>query len=307
MIKEIIELLSDDEKSLTTPLFKTQVFASRIGNAPLYEWVTKELNGFNRSDEIPEYRIAKASPIGTISDGYNYQQNTILPVSVFGDKIAKNLIKFKIDIGVKALEDTSTGKYGDIILKPLGADFCAMLTREAQKNGAEIQILEARILVHIGEFINSTSKIRAKFLDLILKLEQQYPEIDEKIEKNSIDRNELNKSITHIMTQINIHSSGEGNIVTSGNHNTITATININKGDISAFKEELLKHKVNLDDVNEISDIVVIENPEKSQFGPKVKDWLSKMVNKSIDGSWEIGLATAGGLLVELLKKYYGI
>ncbi|MXV49460.1 hypothetical protein GS399_00630 [Pedobacter sp. HMF7647] len=303
MIKEIIKLLSDDEKSLTTPLLKTQVFASRIGNVPLYEWVNKELNGFNYSDEIPEYRIAKASPIGTISDGYNYQQNTMLPVSIFGDKIAKELIKFKIDDGVKSLEDTSTGKYGDTIIKPMGADFCAMLTREAQKNGAEIQIIEGRIQVHIGEFVNSISKIRAKFLDLILKLEQQFPEIDE----YSIDKNELNKSVTHIMTQINIHSSGEGNIITSGNHNTITANVNVTKGDISGLKDELIKNKVNIDDTNEIADIVAVESLENNQFGPNVKKWLSKMVNKSIEGSWEVGVAAAGGLLVELLKKYYGI
>jgi hypothetical protein len=117
MIKEIIDLLSDDEKSLSTPLLKTQVFASRLGNENLYAWVTKELNGFGINDEVPEYRIAKANPMGTISQGYQYEQNTTLPVSIFGHDIAEKLIKFRIDGGIKSLEEVASGKYGDTILR----------------------------------------------------------------------------------------------------------------------------------------------------------------------------------------------
>lgn len=307
MIKEIIDLLSDDEKSLSTPLLKTQVFASRIGNNMLYDWVSKELNGFSYKDDIPEYRIAKASPMGSITDGYNYQENTTLPVSIFGIEIAEKLIKFRIDNGVKSIEDVSTGKYGDTIYKPLGADFCAMLTKKAHENGFDIQVTEARILVHIGEFINSISKIRAKFLDLILKVEQGYPDIDNDLKENVIDKTNLNQSITHIMTQINIQSSGQGNIVNSGDHNNISPNININQGDLNSLREELSKQKVQSDDIDEIAQIVIHEAPNGNEFGPEVKGWLSKMINKSIDGSWEIGLATAGGLLVEVIKKFYGL
>lgn len=31
------------------------------------------------------------------------------------------------------------------------------------------------------------------------------------------------------------------------------------------------------------------------------------MIGKSLDGTWKVGIATAGGLLAEILKKYYGM
>jgi hypothetical protein len=109
------------------------------------------------------------------------------------------------------------------------------------------------------------------------------------------------------MTQININSSGQGNIVTSGSNNTITAHININKGDIEALRQELIKHKVTTEDVDELTEIVQSEEPIQNELGQNSKNWLSKMVSKSINGTWEVGVATAGGLLVEILKKYYGL
>jgi adenine-specific DNA-methyltransferase len=46
-------------------------------------------------------------------------------------------------------------------------------------------------------------------------------------------------------------------------------------------------------------------NAEKKSFGPAVKGWMSKMLAKVIDASWQIELGVAGGLLSEALKAYY--
>jgi hypothetical protein len=44
-----------------------------------------------------------------------------------------------------------------------------------------------------------------------------------------------------------------------------------------------------------------------AELGPKVSAWVGKMVGKAAAGSWEIGIATAGGFLANALSKYYGI
>ena len=46
-------------------------------------------------------------------------------------------------------------------------------------------------------------------------------------------------------------------------------------------------------------------DPAKKQFGPSVRTWMSKMLGKVIDSSWQIELGVAGGLLAEALKTYY--
>ncbi len=109
------------------------------------------------------------------------------------------------------------------------------------------------------------------------------------------------------MSQVNIHSTGNGSIINTGNHNTIHATLKVSIGDINVLKEELTKNKVPADDIEEIVNIIKEEKPINNMLGPNSKSWIRKMLDKSMEGSWEIGLATAGGILTEILKKFYGL
>ena len=43
------------------------------------------------------------------------------------------------------------------------------------------------------------------------------------------------------------------------------------------------------------------------RFGVKVSEWIGKMISKAADGSWQIGIGVASGILVEALNQYYGI
>jgi hypothetical protein len=72
-------------------------------------------------------------------------------------------------------------------------------------------------------------------------------------------------------------------------------------------KAELKRNMVADIDVQEISDIVIVEAPSNNTFGSKAKTWTKKMLDKSIDGTWEVGIATAGGVLTEIIKKFYGM
>ncbi len=45
---------------------------------------------------------------------------------------------------------------------------------------------------------------------------------------------------------------------------------------------------------------------EKDKFGPKVKNWIYRMIGKAVDGSWQIAVGTAGGVLAEILNHFYG-
>lgn len=109
----------------------------------------------------------------------------------------------------------------------------------------------------------------------------------------------------HYTTTIN---AGRNSVITTGNKNTINS-INIVKGNLNNVEEELKHFKVATTDIREIIEILKIEKlvTHNGEFGMKTKSWLGKMMQKSIDGTWEVGIATAGGVLAEILKKYFGI
>lgn len=115
-------------------------------------------------------------------------------------------------------------------------------------------------------------------------------------------------SRTTAMTEPTIHiQAGDGNIITTGNNNTISANMQVNKNDLGSLRKALDQLKVSTDDIEEIVKIVEVERPDSSgTFGARTKGWLSKMLSKSVDGTWELGIATAGGVLTEILKHFFG-
>lgn len=104
-----------------------------------------------------------------------------------------------------------------------------------------------------------------------------------------------------------IHA-GRENVITTGNNNSINVSYTQLKGNLEKLKGELLSHHVSASDADEIADIVQHEPLDHTGKLPvRAESWVKKMVQKSLDGIWEIGIHVAGGLLVEILKGYYGI
>lgn len=307
MITDIIDTLSDDNKSLTTPLLKVKVLASRIGNTELLNWVNSELDGYKNADSLPDYRVAKSIPRGNMQQGYHQENNVTLPIMIFGESLANKLIRFHLDQGVKALENLSNGESGDTLTKQFGADFCAFLTEAANKNGQRITITHAWVELHISDVIQVLAEIRSKLLDLLLKLETEYPNLESDLKTDSLDKSQVNQTIIHVMN--NFNTSGDGNIVNTGNENTFNTNITINKGSIDELKAALREIAVPEEDIQEIEEIVTSESPNLDQktFGQRTNEWLQKMIGKTLNKSWDVSTGAAAGVLTELLKNYFGM
>ena len=309
MIENIIELLSDDKQSLTNALLKTLILASRLDNNELKNWATNELKGYRNTTLLPEYRRAKANPKCSITDGINYYQNQPMPVTIFSKKIADFLVSLPLDQGIKNLEQIASSTDNDYIVKEFGDDYSAWLTSEAQKSGQRIQLAHIRILVHIGEVNHTLGEIRTRLLELMLELEKQYPNIDKEIETKKINKKQVNAIIVNIMSQVNITTTGNNNIVNTGSHNTFNVNTNIDKGDVLELVQTLKKMNVSQDDIDEISEAILIDTPnyESKTLGKKTREWVAKMLAKTMDGTWDISTGLAAGLLTELFKSYFGL
>jgi len=80
------------------------------------------------------------------------------------------------------------------------------------------------------------------------------------------------------------------------------------KGNENLLREALIENMVSNDDAKEISNILVSEDMPKDNksFSPKVREWLKKMISKSIDGTWDVSSSAAGGILTQIICRYYG-
>ena len=78
IVDEIIEMLSSEGSSLNDALFKTKVLLHRLGEKQLVEWVNLELQGYQDSETLPEYRKMPMTIMGNISNaGYRYENQTL--------------------------------------------------------------------------------------------------------------------------------------------------------------------------------------------------------------------------------------
>jgi hypothetical protein len=307
MISDIIEILSDDAKSLVTPLLKVKVLATRIGNEELLKWVNNELEGYENRADLPDYRVAAATPRANLQQGYARKNKVVLPISYFDEELVNQLVEYPFYQGVKALESIADGKSGDTIVKQFGDDFSAVLTAMGAKKGLPVRIVDAWTEVHVSAAIHSLSVIRTKLLELLLELEKNFPNIDEDVKADKIDKAKVNATIITIMN--NFNTSGDGNVINTGDSNSFNTNISINKGDNAALQNELRKIGVADTDIVELMEILKTDKPNetKGTLGPETSGWAQKMIGKTLDKSWDFATGTAAGLLTELLKGYFGL
>jgi len=299
LISKIINELVDEKVSLTSPLLKIKVLASRIGNEELSAWVELELNGYNSYEELPEYRIASAQIFGTYVIGYN--QISRAPILIEGlQKDQQELLKKNYFMnGVQSLESF----LGED--KVFATQVPALLIKIIEKSIVDMgnpyyTLINCRLETSINKVINCLAIIRSKLLNFMLEIEKKFGlniEIQELIKQSEVMNNLISNTII-----------GDGNFVSTGDKNKIEASVKVFKGNKESISEELESQKVEKKDIEELLFVLDQEKPDpiKRKFGTKVNAWIGRMINKSLEGTWQVGITTAGNILSNIIWKYYG-
>jgi len=75
LLESIINDLVVTDVSLSDPLLKTKVLATRIQNTQLLDWVESELSGYRDKEDLPPYRRSKGILKGNFVNGYKQYTN----------------------------------------------------------------------------------------------------------------------------------------------------------------------------------------------------------------------------------------
>jgi hypothetical protein len=305
LINDIINELIDTEKSISSPLLKTKVLASRLQNKVLLNWVSNELKGYDTAGDLPYYRKYSGNITGTYING-NMQYND-QPVPTVGlkrelEEMLRSMDFYQSIASLETLkEENKSGKLEQIF----PAELTGLIQQNWRKMGNPyLQLVNCKKSISVNAVVEILAFVRNNLLDFMLKIDSEFGNITE-IEELKTKKEE----IATIMNQTIINNSGDGNILNTGEKANITATININKGN----KEELTKHLQDIglsaEDTAELIEIIDTEEPnfKNKTFGQKVNTWTQKMLGKALDGSWNIGIGAAGNLISEAVKTYYGI
>jgi AbiTii len=223
LIEKIIDDLTDSSKTLADALLKTKVLASRVQNKELLVWADKELVGFRESDDLllPEYRRkGKQNFYFSYTRGGNFFGEQHFPLTFLKDPFRTEFLYHKFKESIQTLEELATGKQGDLIGREFAADMCAVLTGQLEKHAGNIRIHQFKTTLHISEITQVLATVRSKLLDFMLRLENEFPDLDKLIQDKIMLKDENREKVDRLVHQVIIQAK-DGNTIVTGNNNTV--------------------------------------------------------------------------------------
>lgn len=301
LLNDIVDLLMNEAGSLNEALLKTKVLLHQIGQKELVGWVNSELTGYGADEKLPEYRDIRGRLFGHISNGYYTHQNRVLAVRHLSKEQLQILEGGGMRQGLGVIEKLISGtKVGGSLARPLGPESYALLS-EPFADGYYVQSAWSQI--EVSQVRQILTEVRSRLLDFILELQG---EVGATVLEEDIKEVANNLDVPGMLSRAVF---GDNTTIVIGNHNNQQVTNTSIKNDIKGLADELRKHGVSDGDIETLNEALA-EDPTPAtagQYGPAVRGWMSRMLGKAVDGSWNIGIAVAGTVLASALQRYYGL
>lgn len=305
LLREIQSSLLQQGQEIGPILLKLRFLASRLGSAPLEDWVRHESEGYPSEVTVPSYRKLGVSYKATFSGPFGSGiRNAPIPPFLIEQHAGPQWTLYEVRQSVAAIDE---------------------LVRDSGKPSGTLQINAANLIlllqgkVYEGYACNSVTgliskaslkeiqnAVRARVLELTIQLEKSIPaaaDIDLGPSRDT-SMKEAEK-VTKITQQI-VH----GNVTTISNSgDKAIFHFNNTERDSRALLQALVDAGIERVDAEEFSKIVAEEpgGTKDDPFGERAKGWILKNLNKAADGTWKIGLAAATSVLTEATLKYYGL
>ncbi len=301
LLEDIQNAAIDRKSDLGTLLRKCKLLAARLNNSQLDNWVIWESNGYPSDVEIPNYRVWPLEVKGHFAGPFGaFTKNIQIPLALLPKNVRKSYEQYKCRQSIASIEAILEKDEGTGTLTISTGDLALALGTNVYEGQNCIQAWAECGRGHLVEVSNS---VRNRILDFTLAVWKEAPTAGENIagatEKLGAGR------ITQIFNTTVY--GGAANLVGSADSSLITFNIGIK--DFTSLERVLRDNGVSGQDINELKLALGAEGEvqKKDGYGPKVSAWVSKMMEKAADGSWNIGLGAAGNLLAQAIAKYYGL
>lgn len=302
LVDEIVEILSSDNGVLSDALIKTKVLLHKIGHKELVIWVNKELNGYNKKDELPDYRVITAQVRVSATNGaYNVDSHPI-PMSNIDKKFRDAWEEARITYSLAIIEKMVSSSRENMLQSQIPMEANGMITK-GLSNSFVVQ--RAWSEIPLASISNILMQVRSRLLDFVLELSSEF---------SNVESDKDIKEVAGKFDASNLFNNaifGDNVTILLGSENTQKVTNSIVKNDLEALSKFLQENGVDRSDVDSLKDAINNDQNfaivERDRFGPSVKLWMESMLSKAINASWQIELGVAGSLLATALNNYYGL
>jgi hypothetical protein len=298
LLEEIQKAVIDPTSDLGTVLRKCKLLASRLGSQPLENWVHFELNGYPEKEGVPPFRMWSLELKGHFSGPFGSGiRDAPIPLACIPENIRQQYSQYQCRQSISVIEDIlSRAKEG--ILQVSTGDLAMFLGGKVYQNQ---HCYQAWAWFGVGNLVEIVNSVRNKVLDFTLELGKKAP-----------DAGEIGGEVTSKLEPSNVtqifHTIVYGGSVAVVGTNKLTE-VNIHPQDFESLSIVLKDNGISEEDLAELDSALESDDEPRPNtgFGPNVASWISKMMKKAAEGSWNISLGTAGNLLAQVIAKFYGL
>ncbi|MBU3845673.1 MAG: hypothetical protein H9855_01605 [Candidatus Acinetobacter avistercoris] len=283
-ITALQKLVLDPKSNLTDILRNALLISQKLGLYDFKSWCELELKGYEDIDEsnIPEYRCIYGS--FHVLDVRNGRRQYV------GDQAVGQIIRD----GAIFFQETLVSDQ-DFFDFRFPDDKNAFLKKTFNLNSSNYIFYSKVNKIAIKKVLEI---IRTKVLEFSIELD-----------KEGILGEDWEFTIEEKKLAINI-TNFQG-ILGDVKHSNVqqTNTLTVQKNDFESLERYLKCNGIESDDILDLKTIIDVSPLPQSQseYSPDLKNWMTKMIGKSIDGTWQVTVGAAGSLLATGLQQYFGI
>ncbi len=298
LLRQIQDDAVDSSKPLGDLLRKCRVLAYRLGHEEFKEWVEFELNGYPDEKDTPPYRVAHAESYGDFSGPFQSGlRNAPIPPSNVPEKFREIATTVYFRESISALEDLVKDKKGGTLRSAFPGDLVPLL-----KVYEHMNCLSAWRQIAPGSVISILDNVRNRVLNFSLEIEAKAPAAGEaKPGEHPVPKDSINQIFNMVVY---------GGTVAAGSHHFTQSSITeIKQGDIDSLVKFLESQGISKEDSKQLVEAVKEDPPPKdaSHLGSRVSSWMGRMIAKTASGAWKIATEEGAKILMEAVKRHYGL
>ena len=166
LIDEIIQLLSSDQGSITEAPLKTKILLHQIGHRELTERVNNELNGYEKGESGPLYRVLHACVVGNLVNIRMRATSHPIPIGHLSDNERKTLETIPMLESLDVVSQLASSG-SNMLWRPIPLEFNHLLGKglyegtHVEQTWCEISPFEVRNIIF---------QVRSRLLDFMLDL-----------------------------------------------------------------------------------------------------------------------------------------
>jgi hypothetical protein len=298
LLDEIINAAVDDQQTLSVVLRKCLLLAHELKNEQLKGWANNELNGYNGSDNLPDYRIVEANAKGNFSGPFHAElRHYPIPAILLEEGHRHWAEKVHLGQAISAYQNAVSPADNNNLMYEWPSNLCLYYQSKLSNRG--FVLVNAWLEVPKNVFVELLDTVRNRVLNMALELKTELGESLEIGQVTPAQVAKANETISQNIfmgpsyfaannSQVNVHNVSQH--ITVGNRDELDAV--------------LATAGLNALDLKELSKAI---EADKNTLGSRIGSWIKDHGPKVVAGGVKLTAEVGRTLLTEWLKQYFGL